>query len=144
MAHESRSNDSIDAEVTERLAFTGPLPGSQGYPSNKSHKYWSKPTGGQKVDDWLKAVPSLQSKEPLPKLVEMLSEAGSQGMELGAIARTLGTSDIRIDLLKLKAYLTCFPSRIVVAPKVKGFAGGEGGGGPTKKVDQVWLIEPGA
>ena len=36
------------------------------------------------------------------------------------------------DLLKLKGYLTCFPSRIVVAPKAKGYT--------KHMVDQVWLI----
>jgi len=89
---------------------------------------------GTKAEEWLAAVPSIEVTGPLPALVEMLSAAGAAGMELAHIARALGT-DLRIDLLKLKAYLTCFPSRIVVAPKTKTFAGGG-----TKRVDQVWLI----
>ena len=67
----------------------------------------------------------------------MLSVAGAQGMELAQIARSIVDpgGSLRIDLLKLKAYLTCFPSRIVVAPKMKSYPDGL-----TKRVDQVWLI----
>ena len=60
-------------------------------------------------------------------------------MELSQIARQLGTDTRRIDLLKLKAYLMCFPSRIVVAPKTKTPTYADGHGA-AKRVDQVWLI----
>ena len=47
----------------------------------------------------------------------------------------------RIDLLRLKGYLTCFPERIVVAPKVKHLPVPDRNGETTKRVDQVWLID---
>ena len=134
----------LEAEVTDRLQFLMP-PGGKGngpvwahkfQPPSKS-KYWPHPTGGLRSDEWLKAIPGLSDHGPLPKLVEMLSEAGAAGMELGAIARNLGSDALRIDLLKLKAYLTCFPSKIVVAPKIKPPYNGDGA---PKRVDQVWLI----
>ena len=43
-------------------------------------------------------------------------------------------------LLKLKAYLTCFPAKIVVAPKVKPAYNDKE---TPKRVDQVWLISDG-
>lgn len=140
------SAEQMEAEITERLAFLGPLPGSFGKGAGRGDfkaptrsRYWAKGTDGQRADDWLRAVPHLSHKEsqPLPKLVELLTEAGAAGMELGQIARQLGTDVMRMDLLKLKAYLTCFPSCIVVAPKTKPPAYAEG---VAKRVDQVWLI----
>ena len=82
-------------------------------------------------------MPTVQTEPPLPDLIDVLVEAGSAGIELGALARRLGSDSVRIDLLKLKGYLTCFPTRIVVAPKSKGY---------DKKnlVDQVWLIFDGS
>lgn len=156
---ESMPPDQLEAEVTERLAFLGPTPAYQaasggrgggyhqggrggGYTAPVKSKYWQKPTDGLRADDWLRALPVLASKEttPLAKLVAMLSEAGAAGMELSQIARNLGTETQRVDLLKLKGYLACFPSRIVVASKTKPPFTPEG---VAKRVDQVWLISDG-
>ena len=86
-------------------------------------------------------MPQLSSGGPLPRLVAVLSEAGAAGMELSAVAKNLGSDTVRVDLLKLKAYLTCFPARIVVAPKTRPSRDGDA---PPKRVDQVWLISDGA
>jgi len=87
-------------------------------------------------DQWEAAVPQLRSYGPLPAIVEMLCVAGSTGMELGNIGKRLSGDGYRVDLLKLKAYLTCFPQQFLVAPKARGY----GSSNPTL-VDQVWLIQ---
>jgi len=144
-------------EVTERLVFvppphmqeiysrSGPLAhknarGQDPFAKTFKHKYWDRPASGMRADEWLKAIPNLERAGPMPKIVEVLTEAGAAGMELSTIARHLGSDTMRIDLLKLKAYLTCFPSKIVVAPKAKPSYSGDG---TTRRVDQVWLISDG-
>jgi len=144
-------------EVTERLVFvppphlqetygrSGPLAhknarGQDPFAKTFRHKYWDRPASGMRADEWLKAIPNLERAGPMPKIVEVLTEAGAAGMELSNIARHLGTDIMRIDLLKLKAYLACFPTKIVVAPKAKPSYSGDG---TTRRVDQVWLISDG-
>jgi hypothetical protein len=146
------SAEQLEGEVMDRLAFLGPITnGVKGATPQfrnamvtqkpTQSRFWPKSSDGIRAEDWLRAMPVLASKEsvaPLPRLVEMLGEAGAAGMELGQIARALGSDNLRIDLLKLKAYLTCFPSRIVVAPKAKHQA--YSSDGVPRRVDQVWLI----
>jgi len=137
-------------QTMERLVFI-PLPqtnggrggyqgsgrGSYAPPTRKHPSFWNSHNPGHTTEQWLNSLPSLQSHAPLPELIDILAEAGSAGMELGVLARKLGSEHTRIDLLKLKGYLTCFPSRIVVAPKAKGVD-------KKNMVDQVWLIFDGS
>jgi len=144
------SGEALTGEVIDRLLFHEPLylTGGQrnpSFPKSPPRKVWKgHPDDGKTADSWLRALPQLPSKGPLPLLVDMLSEASTAGMELATMARQLGSASssadadaVRIDLLKLKAYLTCFPAQIIIAPKTKPSYNNDG---TTKRVDQVWLI----
>jgi len=120
-----------------RGGYQGSGRGSYAPPTRKHPSFWNSHNPGHTTEQWLNSLPSLQSHAPLPELIDILAEAGSAGMELGVLARKLGSEHTRIDLLKLKGYLTCFPSRIVVAPKAKGVD-------KKSMVDQVWLIFDGS
>lgn len=131
-------SEDLQSEVAARLIFHAPvhqMPGNGKVSSERPKvRYWKRPGEGQRADDWMRALPQLSSARPLPAIAELLSAAGPSGMELTQIARQMVEGDVRIDLLKLKAYLACFPSQIEVAPKTKTFADGS-----SKRVDQVWL-----
>ena len=68
-------------------------------------------------------MPRMCNYEPLPQIIELLTSAGSAGMELGLLGKRLGVlagDTSRIDLLRLKGYLACFP-RFMVTQKAKGY-----------------------
>lgn len=142
----------LSIEILLRLRFIAP-----GQPKTFP-RLWTIKCTGHTSDNWITALPQLVHTGPLPELTEMLTEVGAAGMELTMIARKLSDlaksrglvrrhthdngsgmspSDFRIDLLKLKSYLTCYPDRIVVAPKAKTYGGYIG---MQQMVDQVWLI----